>query len=261
MAKWQANGEGNMGPFGPLSLKGQAVFHGVPTFLKQLPITIGGIAGEDLPWGRVVSVTQSEPHKFLLGHPTGSVVRGITIFEPSISVADPAKPDYEFAGRPIDVMLLGMMDVQEYIEANGPQLGGQMIFRASDGKIGFIPASTTTVPTGCEKIPGSVVETLDPNGAKCWFDFLSAPMTNTVNLTQVEDVDITVTGTTYPKTISMACDTDFIKILYTVDGTVPEPGNGDVYEGKFTVAAACTVKARAYREGYQPSDVASETLS
>lgn len=260
MATWQSNGQGNMGPFTPLSLKGQAVFHGVPTFLKQLPITIGGIAGEAMPWGRVVSVKQTAPHTFLLGHPTGSVVRGITIFEPSISVADPAKPDYELAGRSIDVMLLGMMDVQEYVGSYGPQLGGQMVFRAADGMIGFIPASTTTLPTGFEAIPGSVVETLDPNGAKCWFDFLSAPMTNTVNIKTVTAITGTVTGTSFPKTVALKATESFVKIRYTIDGTAPEISS-KLYEGPFTVDAACTVKAVGWLEGYNPSTAASITVA
>ena len=37
----------NMGPFKPVSLKGGARINAVPTFVHQLPLTLGGIAGED----------------------------------------------------------------------------------------------------------------------------------------------------------------------------------------------------------------------
>ena len=38
----------NMGPFAPVSLKGNAFVHGVPMFVDKLPLTLGGIAGEDV---------------------------------------------------------------------------------------------------------------------------------------------------------------------------------------------------------------------
>lgn len=264
MSKWQTNGAGNMGPFGPLSLKGQAHINGLPTFIKQLPITTGGIAGEDIPFGRVVSVKQSDPYHFLLGHPSGSIVRGIAIFEPSVAVADPGKPDYEFVGRPMTVMTLGFVDVLDFAGANAPALGGQLCFRTSDGMLGFIaPGASPTVPAGFESIGGSVYEVLDPNGAKCFFDFISKPATTVASdaLTTVATPTITVTGTTMPKTVKIATTTEGCQIRYTLDGTAPDTITGEIYAKEFTVEAACTVKAVAFRVGYNPSTVASASIT
>ena len=42
---------GNMGPFDPVSFKGNAPINGVPVFVDKLPLTQGGIAGEDVLFG------------------------------------------------------------------------------------------------------------------------------------------------------------------------------------------------------------------
>ena len=47
---------GNMGPFDPASFKGKAQINGVPMFVDKLPLTQGGIAGDNLYFGRVVSI-------------------------------------------------------------------------------------------------------------------------------------------------------------------------------------------------------------
>ena len=48
-------------------------------------------------------------------------------------------------------------------------------------------------------------------------------------------------------------------IYYTTDGTEPAPGNGLIYTGPISVTGTRTIRAAAYRAGYQPSDVDTHT--
>ena len=85
MDTWQ-----NMGPFNPVSLKGNAPINGVPTFVKQLPLTIGGIAGEDVHFGRVVSIVPgTNRRQFVEGVKPNGIIKGIAMYNPVIGRADP----------------------------------------------------------------------------------------------------------------------------------------------------------------------------
>jgi hypothetical protein len=48
-------------------------------------------------------------------------------------------------------------------------------------------------------------------------------------------------------------------IYYTTNGTTPGPGNGFVYSSPIPIGGTLTVRAAAYRAGFQPSDVDTHT--
>ena len=57
--------QANMGPFKPVSLKGNAFVNGVPMFVNKLPMTLGGVAGENVKFGRVCSVDPTDRRHFV----------------------------------------------------------------------------------------------------------------------------------------------------------------------------------------------------
>ena len=59
--------------------------------------------------------------------------------------------------------------------------------------------------------------------------------------------------------VTITCASAGATIRYTTDGTNPTSSSGTVYSGSFNVANLTTVKAIAYKAGYDDSEVASET--
>ena len=72
-----------------------------------------------------------------------------------------------------------------------------------------------------------------------------------------------ITGTTGPITAALACDDAAAELWYTLDGTYPWSGNpaAMAYAAPFLITTACTLRAVAYRTGYQASNVASAVIS
>jgi hypothetical protein len=62
-----------------------------------------------------------------------------------------------------------------------------------------------------------------------------------------------------PFDVEVTTDTAGATIYYTLDGTEPLPTNGSVYGGPLTVSTTTTLRAVAYLEGYEPSDVDTQT--
>ena len=106
---------GNMGPFDPVSFKGNAAITGVPVFVDKLPLTIGGIAGENVLFGRVVSIDPATNRReFKMGVSAGRVIKGIAMLDPTIMRADPAQQKYYFAGRPMTATTVGIIEIHDY---------------------------------------------------------------------------------------------------------------------------------------------------
>ena len=55
--------------------------------------------------------------------------------------------------------------------------------------------------------------------------------------------------------VSMSCRNDGAVIRYTLDGSEPDE-NSKEYTGPFKVGESCIIKARAFKDGYQPSPIA-----
>ena len=69
-------------------------------------------------------------------------------------------------------------------------------------------------------------------------------------------------GTTFsdPIGVSLACATDGASIYYTLDGTDPTESSSP-YAGPIAISATTTVKARAYKQDMDPSDIATATYT
>lgn len=259
------NWYGNMGPFEPVSLKGNARVNAVPMFVDKLPLTLGGIAGEDIPFGRVVSVNPADNRRmFYLGKPEGYVVKGIAMMDPTIMRVDPVMQNYYFQTRPMTVTTFGILDILEYdLDKDAPYEGAKVGFNATTGEIQFGDNVDN-------QLNASIYETLDPNGAKVFFGFpmdyaaMNSDTRNSETLTQLDTPSIKVEDGVF--TIENLSDLKGAAVYYTLDGTDPDWGSLKYTNGYFTgsnegvaVDAGTTIKARAMKEGYLPSEVASAT--
>ena len=57
------------------------------------------------------------------------------------------------------------------------------------------------------------------------------------------------------KIITIRCDTPEAEIRYTTDNSEPSESS-NLYANEFEVEPPVTIKARAYKDGYEPSDIA-----
>lgn len=247
--------QANMGPFKPVSLKGNAVVNGVPVFVDKLPLTIGGIAGDDVHFGRVVSIDPADRRHFVEGIPVGNIIKGVAMLDPTIMRLDPGMQDYYFAGRPMTATTFGILDISEYdITQDAPTEGSTVWCRNDNGMLAFNVKSAA----GYTKLNAFVYETLDPNGAKVFFNL---PLVTTQSREPTTDV-ATVTFSpaagkvTSGTEVSLATTTPGARILYTLDGTSPSLAS-PVYEGPIAVTAAVTISAIAIKEGLDPSTLAT----
>lgn len=242
----------NMGPFPAVSFKGNAQVHGVPTFVDKLPLTIGGIAGEDIHFGTVVSIDPTTNRRvFEKGIPSGNVIKGIAMLDPTIMRADPAMNDYYFAGKPMTAITFGLIDILKYDITQMPPVEGCSVWvNDTTGEIAFRAYNADSL-TGYTKLKAFVYETYDPNGAKVFFGMegLAAAGGN-------ESVTAVATPTATPSAgevaantkVTLATTTAGAVIHYTLDDTTPTL-DSPVYTEQIKLTAATTIKAIAVKEG------------
>lgn len=253
--------QSNMGPFKPVSLKGNAFVNGVPMFVHKLPLTIGGIAGDDVPMGRVCSIDPADRRKFVPGIPSGNVVKGISMLDPAMMMLDPGQEKdgitYYFTGRPMTLTTLGILDILEYDTAQDAPFEGATVWcRNSDGVIAFNDGTDISA-SGYTKLNAFVYETLDPNGAKVFFNLPFVAPTAAETLTQCDTpaADPVAGAVDAGTQVTLSCATPNAKILYTIDGTTPSMAS-TVYDGTpIVISAAVTIKAIAIAEGFNPSAI------
>lgn len=250
---------GNMGPFDPVSFKGNAKVNGVPVFVDKLPLTIGGIAAENVKFGRIVSIDPTDNRReFKMGTASGRIIKGIAMLDPTIMRADPAQQNFYFAGRPMTATTLGIIEIREYdLSQSAPMEGSTVWCKNATGEIAFNDGTDLSA-SGYTKLNAYVYETLDPNGAKVFFNLpLVATQTR-------ETVGQVATPTATPAAgavaagtaVSLASTTEGATIYYTTDGTTPSM-ESEVYNGPITVSSAVTIKAIAVKEGSDPSSALS----
>ena len=250
---------GNMGPFPPVSIKGNAPVNGVPVFIDKLPITIGGIAGENVKFGRVVSINPANRREFKMGTGPGRIIKGIAMLDPTIMRADPAQQNYYFAGRPMTATVIGIIEIHDYDTSKSAPMEGSTVWcRNSDGVLAF-NNGTDISASGYTKLNAYVYETLDPNGAKVAFGFPSFTATQTrETVTQVATPTASPAAgaVTSGTKVVLATTTANAVIHYTLDGTTPDVSS-PVFDADnpIVVTASVTVKAIAIAEGYDPSAV------
>lgn len=252
--------QANMGPFAPVNLKGQASVNGVPVFVHQLPLTIGGIAGTDVHFGRVCSIDPINRRTFVEGIPSGNIVKGVAMLDPSIMRADPGMQDYYFAGRPATLTTLGIIEISEYdISKDAPMEGSTVWCRNSDGVLAFNDGADISA-SGYTRLNACVYETLDPNGAKVFFQFpLVATQTRETTTKTATPTATPAAGAVAAGTVvQLKSATPGAEIFYTIDGTTPSMRSQKFDEANgIIISAAVTIKAVAIKEGYDPSTVAS----
>lgn len=248
----------NMGPFESVSLKGRALANGVPTFVHQLPLTKGGIAGTDLPFGRVVhSVPATNRREFNLGVPDGSIIQGIVIFNPSIARADPGMNNYYFAGRAVTIATMGLVDILEYdLTQDAPVEGSTVWANKVSGLLAFNDGTDIAATgDGYVKLNAYVYEALDPNGAKVFFSF---PLVSTMVRVATTDVVAPVAtpgagAVALGTAVTLATDTPGARIFYTLDDTAPDMGSMEYIGEPIVIQGATTLRAIAIKEGMNPS--------
>ncbi len=64
---------------------------------------------------------------------------------------------------------------------------------------------------------------------------------------------------TSPFDLTIETSTEFAVIRYTLDGTEPSLSNGLTFDEPITINQTTTVRARAFREGYEPSNTDTQT--
>lgn len=250
----------NMGPFSSVNLKGNAKVTGVPVFVDKLPLTIGGIAGENVHFGRIVSIDPTTNRReFVEGCPDGNIIKGIAMLDPTIMRVDPGMNDYYFQGRPMTATTVGIVEIREYDTAQGAPMEGSTIWANNDNGLIAFNDGTDISAAGYTKLNAWVYETLDPNGAKVAFGLPSF----TVSQTR-EDVDTVTTPTASPVAgavasgteVTLTTTTEGATILYTLDGSTPDMSS-DIFDASkpIVVTANVTVKAIAVAEGSDPSAV------
>ena len=253
--------QSNMGPFKPVSLKGNAFINGVPMFVHKLPLTIGGIAGDNVPMGRVCSIDPQDRRKFVPGIPSGNVVKGISMLDPTILMLDPGQQNpgemnYYFVGRPMTLTTLGILDILEYDTTQSAPFEGATVWcRKDNGILAFNDG--TALGSDYVKLNAFVYETLDPNGAKVFFNLpLVAPgAEETLSACATPVADPAAGAVDSGTQVSLICATPNSTIYFTLDGTTPSMSS-QKYDGTpITITAAVTIKAIAVAEGFNPSSV------
>lgn len=63
------------------------------------------------------------------------------------------------------------------------------------------------------------------------------------------------------QTVSIDCPVEGAQIRYTTDGRKPSDKFGTIYTGPFTVDSTTTIKAIAYKEGMEVSDISTSTIT
>lgn len=249
---------GNMGPFSPVSFKGNARVNGVPVFVDKLPLTIGGIAGEDVKFGRIVSVNPNNRRELVMGIPSGNVVKGISMMDPTIMRVDPAQQDHYFAGRPMTATTFGILEISEYdLSKDAPLEGSTVWCKNTTGELAFNDGTDISTD-GYTKLNAFVYESLGPNGAKVFFNLpLVATQVRETVTRVVQPVATPAAGTVAAGTsVSLASATAGAKIYYTTDGSTPD-ASSEVYKGPINITAAVTITAIAVAEGLDPSTALS----
>ncbi len=256
---------GNMGPFGLTAFKGSARITGVPMFVDKLPLTQGGIAGDDLYFGRVVSINPADRRKFVPGCPAGNIIKGVVMMDPTILRADPAQQKYYFVGRPTTIATMGIIEISEWdVTQSSPMEGSTVWCRNDDGMLAFNDG-TDLSGSGYTKLNAYVYESLDPNGAKVAFGLpgiIASQTRETVSATATPTATPAAGAVTSGTAVALECTDKGATILYTIDGTEPTMASA-IYTGPIKVTAAVTIKAIAVKEGLDPSTAlsASYTIS
>jgi len=227
-----------------------------------MPLTIGGVIGSipvgtTAAFGRLVSVMPNDPRMFLLGNPTGSIPKGILVFDPVIAQLDPAMNDHYFESRPATALTFGLVQFMDFeITLQPPLEGMRVLANTSDGSIGFL-ATGASVPAGWIELNAYVYQKNDPNGVTI---FLGATGSIVASRPASETVVAAATPVANPAAGAVAAGTQVIltsatpgaRIVFTLDGSNPTSASAS-YTVPIVVTSAVTIRAVALAEDLGPS--------
>lgn len=259
----------NMGPFDPTKFKGSALVQAVPMFVDKLPLMVGGLAGANANFGRVVSVDPSAPRNFRVGWASGQIARGILVADPSIMMADPAMNDKYYEGRPAVIAVFGPIELMKYdLTQNAPTLGSKVWFNNTTGEIAFTESGVATL-SGYTQLNASVLDVDVPNTVSIWLRYPVVAATSTA-LVDVADPAVTNTpaasggdgssGTPYlvsaGTVVKATSTTPGAVIYYTLDGSDPTMASPIMPSTGIALSAgSVTLKLVAAKAGMDPSAV------
>ena len=77
----------------------------------------------------------------------------------------------------------------------------------------------------------------------------------------VQDTSFSVDRGFYeqPFAVTITTDTPGAEIYYTMDGTEPSPDNGLLYRNPVTISTTTTLRAAAFKEGFEPTNIDTQT--
>jgi hypothetical protein len=165
----------NQFPQTAVAYKGNVSINGYPAGPKDSYMTVGGFydttdinngSNLTIPFGTVASAKQTTPDQFVLGMLSGAnyVIRGIAIFDQSISYNEAFKPDSYAIGMPATLMVRGYFRLSSWgVTGTGsvqPYLGCVPQFSMATGAIEFLPSGTTVASNGFRLFVG-------PMGNQC----------------------------------------------------------------------------------------------
>ncbi len=152
-----------------IGFKGSAKINAQAIPMQEGYLKLGGIAGETLPFGSVVSAHPDTPDEFKKGCPSGNVVRGVTVFDDAIAQNAPAHSDKYLEGLPCAAINHGFLWLSGWTKtapgAIEPVIGCKVIFKDDTGAVEFV-AGATAVPAGWTELKNASVRGVDvDNGA------------------------------------------------------------------------------------------------
>ena len=159
------------------------------------------------------------------------------------------------------VVFASQQDRNDYVDAGG-NLHTNFALRSAGDYLALVAPDGATVVSGFS--PGYPEQKEDvaygPNG------FFLAPTPGAPNegggvIGFVEDTTFSVDRGFYETAISVAITTATpdAGIYYTTDGTEPSPANGTLYHTPLTIDTTTTLRAAAFKEGLDPTNIDTQT--
>ena len=157
-----------------IDFKGGAKVNAQAIPMQEGYLKLGGIAGENLEFGVVVSAHPDTPDTFKKGFAIGNVVRGISVFDDAIAQNAPAHNGTYLESLPCAAINHGFLWLSGWTKtapgAIEPVIGCKVIFKNDTGAVEFL-SSSDSVPSGWTELKNASVRGVDvDNGALLYLE-------------------------------------------------------------------------------------------